>query len=77
MTPVILVVYDSRGDRAYWLHIQCVFGGIRRFQAMQGSVTLSVRIPIVQELNPKAVRRFGRLLSKVMSKFEGVLYGDE
>ncbi len=76
-TPVILVVYDASRDRAYWLHVQAEFGGVRRFEASRGSETLTVRIPIRQVLNPNAIQRFRTLLGKVMNRREGTLYADE
>jgi Domain of unknown function (DUF4365) len=74
--PVILILYDAQKDRAFWLYIQARFGGVKRFRAMRGTKTLTVRIPISQVLDPAAVRLFRAYRKRIQAQTEGVIHRD-
>ncbi len=57
--PVILVLYDATGDRAYWLSIQKYFADRDRFAKLSGA-TITVGIPTANLLNDNAMRDFAR-----------------
>ena len=69
--PVILVIYDEPNDRAYWLHIQSFFSGVRRFRAAKGSENLTIRIPIEQVIDSAAVTGFRNLKNAVVARIQG------
>lgn len=68
--PVILIVYDSQNEIAYWLSIHAAFGGTNRFRAATGSETLTVRIPVAQKLDGDAIQRYRQMRQAVMDEFE-------
>jgi hypothetical protein len=57
--PVILVVYDAKSDRAWWLHLNDAL----REQGRPGrsGASLTVYVPQANILNAKAVRQFRKL----------------
>jgi hypothetical protein len=74
LMPVILIVYDAAGDRAFWLYIQAAFTGLQRFRIVQGSETLTVRIPKEQVLDPEAIRLFRSFLQRIERQTKGVIH---
>jgi Domain of unknown function (DUF4365) len=56
--PIILIVYDAAGDRAYWLNVQAHFRG-RRWARRTGG-TATVHVPADNVLDEAAVRLFAR-----------------
>jgi Domain of unknown function (DUF4365) len=56
--PIILVVYDAKRDRAWWLYLQeALRRSPRRFKR---AGTLTVHVPLANVLNVAAVRRFAQ-----------------
>jgi hypothetical protein len=53
--PIILIVYDAAGDRAYWLHVQAYFRG-----RLWATATVTVHVPAQNLLDEAAVRLFAR-----------------
>jgi hypothetical protein len=68
--PVILVVYDGQRDRAFWIHIQACFAD-RTPELFAGGETVSVRIPMRQRLNPRAIRPIARAKSTLQEQLRG------
>jgi Domain of unknown function (DUF4365) len=64
--PVILVLYNARVDRAYWLSVQRYFAGSGIFGKLKGK-TVTVAIPIGNVLNVKAMRDFARQKANVVA----------
>ena len=59
--PIILIVYDAVGERAYWLHVQGYFRG-RQWTARTGATArVTIHIPLENVLDGAAVRLFARL----------------
>ena len=54
--PVILVIYDAKTDRAWWLYLNEALREEGRSGAL--STTLTVRIPLANVLDVEAVRQF-------------------
>ena len=67
--PVILIVYDAKKERAYWMHVQAHFG-VRRFRVAKGEGTISVRIPKRQVLNVSSVQRFAGFRDDVINRWK-------
>jgi hypothetical protein len=64
--PVILVAYDAKRDRAFWLAIQEYFGDNQAFEKMRGK-TISVPVPRKNQLDDSAMRLFARMKAEVLS----------
>jgi hypothetical protein len=59
--PVILVAYDAKEDRAYWVHVQGYFAAQPGFNVFSAAQTITVRVPRQNVLDPAAVRQFVEL----------------
>ncbi len=58
--PIIPIVYDAAGDRAYWLHVQA-YCRERRWATRPGATgTVTVHVPADNVLDEAAVRLFAR-----------------
>lgn len=55
--PVVLVVYDTRAEVAYWLYLQARYPRGRGLPKTAGA-TVTVHIPTANVLNEDAIRRF-------------------
>lgn len=76
LEPVILIVYDATMDRAYWLYVQAVYGGKRRFQMAAGSERLTIRIPTCQILNREAIEQLRQFRDRISDQIRGVIHHD-
>jgi hypothetical protein len=68
--PVILILYDARKVRAYWLYLQAHFG-VRRFAVSSGVGKVTIRIPASQVLNSAAIDRIVSFRDAVIEQIEG------
>lgn len=59
--PVILVVYDGLGDRAFWLHIQGELAGGKIFELARLGAVATLHVPVNQVVNEAAIRQWRRL----------------
>jgi hypothetical protein len=66
--PVIFVVYDAVGRRAFWLNVQEYFKRVRTKDLFSKSGNLSVRIPMSNRINQRAIRQFARLRDACLPK---------
>lgn len=58
--PVIVVVYDGRRDRAFWLHIQANFASRPTAELFLAGQTVNVHIRVADRLNGRSVREIIR-----------------
>jgi hypothetical protein len=65
--PVILVLYDARQDRAYWIHVQEICAGGRLFEVARGGATLTVPVPLRQVIHEEAIRTFRNLKAQCLA----------
>ncbi len=70
--PVILIVYDAKNDKAYWLYIQNYFQNLEGFNIFAAGKTITISIPVSNLLDPAAVRKFGRFRDRVMRQIKGI-----
>jgi hypothetical protein len=63
--PVILVVYDTKGDVAYWLHVQSHLASRPKGAVFQDEDRITIRLPAAQVVNPAAIRQFAAILRQV------------
>ena len=64
--PVILVLYDAKLDRAFWLSIHSYFGNEQAFAKLRGK-TITIPIPATNLINEKAMRDFVREKASVFT----------
>lgn len=56
--PVILILYDAKKNRAYWLYIQAHFAQIPDFDIDQVHQAYTVHIPLTHRVNTRSFRKF-------------------
>jgi hypothetical protein len=72
--PVVLVVYDARRDRAYWIDIQNYIETTRLTLDRSDRVTL--RVPVKNRVNKRSILHFRRLRDDVLEQVKGVMGND-
>ena len=60
LDPVILIRYDAREDKAYWLYVQDYFRRVQWPARNDRASTVTVHIPADNVLDETAIRRFAR-----------------
>jgi hypothetical protein len=58
--PVVLVLYDAKADKAYWLHVQKHFAKLTGFDAASCGERITVAIPRSNVLDRRAMRALAR-----------------
>jgi uncharacterized protein DUF4365 len=66
--PVILVIYDARQDRAWWLYLQEALRGAGRERRFRHMRTLTVHVPTANTLDTAAIRQFARFRDAVVAR---------
>ena len=71
--PVILVVYDGQTEKAYWLYVQHYLEGKNlSFQDLSDEQDrVTVRVPIKNRLNRKAIAQFRQFHDDLLKQMEG------
>jgi hypothetical protein len=59
--PVILIVFDAKKKRAYWVCIQALFPDLEKLNFFAFGKSVSIRVPVANRLNPSAMRQMARL----------------
>ena len=72
--PVILVVYDTSTNRAYWLYVQAYFERLTGFSIHEAGKRVTIHVPITNLVNETAIRRFRDFKQRVLSQIEGVIH---
>ena len=70
MMPVILVVFEAKRNRAYWLCIHDYFGSLDGFNLFAAGATITVQIPFGNRLNSNGIKRICRIRDKYRLKAE-------
>jgi hypothetical protein len=58
--PVILILYDAKADRAYWLYVQEYFRHVQWAERAATATTVTVHIPADHVLREATIRRFAQ-----------------
>ncbi len=58
--PVILIIYDAKEDKPYWLYVQDYFRRVEWTVRAGTATTVTVHIPADNILDEAAIRRFAR-----------------
>jgi len=69
LLPVVLVVYDAKSDKAWWLHLNETL----RVEGRQGRARakLTVDVPLANVLDRSAVRRFRKFRDSALARSGG------
>ena len=65
--PVILVVYDGRSNRGYWLHVQAYFDRYSHADLFLAGQTINVHLPLTDRFNRRSVRRIVQYKNAIQS----------
>jgi hypothetical protein len=68
--PVILILFDARRRRAYWLAIQHYFRQDESRQPRRGAKTIRVRVPMQQRVNQAAIAQIRDIKAVAVAKRE-------
>jgi hypothetical protein len=71
--PVVLVVYDARTDKAYFLYVQRHFESVAGFTLNGIGRTYTVRISTRQVVDRDAILQFEAFKRNVLSQVDGVI----
>ena len=69
--PVILVVYDGRRDRAFWLHVQAHFADHPPADWFLAGKTVNVHLPRTNRLNRISVRTIVQHKNTIHAQLRG------
>lgn len=58
--PILLILYDAREDKAYWLYVQEYFRQVQWAARAATATTVTVHIPADNVLDEAAIRLFAR-----------------
>ena len=61
MMPVILVIFDAKKTKAYWLCVQEYFEELKDFNLFTAGKTITVHVPVANRVNLRAMRRVAML----------------
>jgi hypothetical protein len=75
--PVILVVYDGRRDRAFWLHVQAYFTDNPSADLFLAGETINVHLPVHNRLNRRAVQRIIQRKNAIHAHLQGRNVADD
>jgi hypothetical protein len=72
--PVILVVYDGRQNKAYWLYVQKYVDekNVSGEDVLTDQDRVTIRIPLANRLNRAAVERFRQIRNRHVEFMKGV-----
>jgi hypothetical protein len=74
--PVILVLYEATGDRAFWLHVQDEFAGGKLFELARAGASMTCHVAVEQLLTRDTIQVFRRLKAQAQKQWErGVPHG--
>ncbi|HEY7425496.1 MAG TPA: DUF4365 domain-containing protein [Gemmataceae bacterium] len=74
--PVILIVYDARKDRAYWLYVQSHFRTLKDFDLFRAGPSVCVQIPVQNVVTTAAMRWFARFRDRVLQQMRKVIHDE-
>jgi hypothetical protein len=66
--PGVLVYYDARADRAWWLHLQQALRAVRLKINEPPVETVTFHIPLDNVLDVAAIRSFAKLRDAVIAQ---------
>ena len=73
--PLILVVFDTKNEIGFWLHIQDYAENNPRWKTTRGK-TLVVRVPVANSLSPASIDYFRKLSLENFQRLESSEHHD-
>lgn len=58
--PVMLVVYDAKKNKGYWLYLQAYFSAIKNFKLKSVGKSKTVNIPVKNVVTKNAMEKFAQ-----------------
>jgi hypothetical protein len=74
--PVFLIVYDAVDRKAYWLYFQHYFTESKEREPKARATTVTLRIPIVQEMTDATIDYMRARKTTFMTRFARVPHHD-
>ena len=74
---MILIVYDARKDKAYWLYVQSYFRRLKGFTLFTLGQTFTVHHSTANVLAKASVRRFARFRDRVHAQMREVIHDED
>jgi len=74
--PCILVVYDARGNQAYWLYLQAYFERLDGFSLAEIKETITVHIPTANVVDQSSIKCFAQYRDNVLNQIQGTIRHD-
>ena len=71
--PCILIVYDARGDEAYWMYLQAYVQSRTNFDLSQIGETITVHLTKQNKVDEQAMHQFARFRDAVVKQVQGVI----
>ena len=75
--PVILIVYDARGDIAYWLYVQSHFRNRKGFNLFTAGKTVTVKLPFGNVVDARAIQDFVRYRDQILEQTRKGIHHDK
>lgn len=72
--PVILVVYDAKALKGYWIYIQSYFKNLNGFHLTNVRKTINVHIPVNNQIGASAMRKFCVFKEKMYAQIINVIH---
>lgn len=70
LLPVIIVIYDAVGDRAWWIHLQESLRSVSHKAGSRLGHTVTLHLPLENVLDEAAIRHFAKLRDSAVSEVE-------
>lgn len=74
LIPVVLVLYDAKADKGYWLYVQRHFEALADFDPTHCGERISVAIPFTNVLDRKAMMALARVKNALLGQIHGVIH---
>jgi hypothetical protein len=72
--PVVLVLYDAKADKGYWLYVQRYFATFADFDPAHCGERVSVAIPGTNVLDRKVLRELARAKNALLGQTQEVIH---
>jgi hypothetical protein len=69
--PVILILYDAKQERAYWLYVQAYFESLPRFRLSSIGRSTTVHFSVRDVVDEAAIKQFTRFRDQVNRQRKG------
>jgi len=75
--PVILIIYDGKTDRAYWLYVQAHFEKQPEFSPATVGEQVTVHLPKANTVSQATIRRFANFRERICQQARKVVRHEE